>query len=133
VSNVLPTRTRNGLPVHELIQNTSDRDLRRLARMLSVVVNWTAADASRSGGCPRVSRRHAFIWSEATGMLDLNDRLDRTRAGSFSIELRRAKAINEFGWIAAEGIDNREVQMGRNNLHTYALIPQIAPGIPHCR
>jgi probable HAF family extracellular repeat protein len=75
---------------------------------------------------------HPFLWTEATGMLDLNDRVNRSAASAQNIELRVAKAINEFGWIAAEGIDIREIEAGRNISHTYLLIPQVA-GLPRCR
>jgi probable HAF family extracellular repeat protein len=76
---------------------------------------------------------HPFIWTASSGMLNLNERLDRSSVAAQNIELRIAKAINEVGWIAADGIDVREVALGRDNGHAYLLIPQTAAGTPRCR
>jgi probable HAF family extracellular repeat protein len=56
---------------------------------------------------------HPFLWTEASGMLDLNELIDRRSVAAQNIELRIAKAINEFGWIAAEGVDSGELALGR--------------------
>jgi probable HAF family extracellular repeat protein len=76
---------------------------------------------------------HAFLWTEATGMIDLNERVDRSLAATQNMVLGAATAINEFGWIAAVGIDVHEIALGRTIVHAYVLIPQISAGIPGCR
>jgi probable HAF family extracellular repeat protein len=71
---------------------------------------------------------HAFIWRRQHGMRDLNLMLDETSELAPHVEVQIAKAINDLGWIVAEGNDLR--QLGGS--HSFLLVPRWHAGHPGC-
>lgn len=71
---------------------------------------------------------HAFIWRRHHGMKDLNLMLDSTSALAPHVVVQVAKAINEFGWIVAEGNDLRQLV----GSHAFLLVPRWHAGRPDC-
>lgn len=71
---------------------------------------------------------HAFIWRRSHGMKDLNSMLDPTSSLAPYVVIQVAKAINELGWIAAQGNDLR--QLGGS--HSFVLVPRWRAGTPRC-
>jgi len=67
---------------------------------------------------------HGFVWTRRTGMRDLNDMVDRSGADAQFIEIRSGEAINNFGWIAANGLDLRDLSSRR----AFVLIPRLQLG-----
>jgi probable HAF family extracellular repeat protein len=72
---------------------------------------------------------HAFIWRRRSGMQDLNEMIDRTDELHGYLDLRVARHINEWGWIAVQGYDVREVPGG---WHGYVLVPRWQHGDRGC-
>lgn len=71
---------------------------------------------------------HAFIWRRSHGMKDLNPMLDSTSSLAPHVVVQVAKAINEFGWIVAEGNDLRRL----GGSHAFLLVPRWYTGMPPC-
>jgi len=67
----------------------------------------------------------AFIWTERTGMLRLDDLIDRSDPDVQFVTIQDAKAINNFGWIAADGGDSRSPAAVR----AFVLIPRTERGL----
>jgi probable HAF family extracellular repeat protein len=66
-------------------------------------------------------RQHAFFYSDATGMVDLNTRIDYPLDEEW--ELVEARAINDVGWIVGSAIHNRQ-------RHAFLLKPMGGEGPP---
>lgn len=73
---------------------------------------------------------HAFIWRKRSGMRDLNELIDPTSPLAPHIVLDIGKDINDFGWIATEGVDTRDTDSPERG---FLLAPQRHPGSPRCR
>jgi probable HAF family extracellular repeat protein len=79
---------------------------------------WVTGDSTTTPGIPY---RHAFLYSNGS-MKDLNSLVDPGNALSTYVTLSAGRAINDSGWIVAEGQDSRTHQ-----LHAYLLTPVTAP------
>lgn len=73
---------------------------------------------------------HAFIWRRSSGMRDLNELIDPTSTLAPHIVLRAAQDINDFGWIAAGGVDTRDTDSPERG---FLLAPRRHLGSPRCR
>lgn len=74
------------------------------------------------------SQAHAFVWRQHQGMQDLNALLDPTSRLAPHVLVQVAVAINNLGWIAAQGNDERTP----GGWHAFVLIPRWRIALPRC-
>jgi probable HAF family extracellular repeat protein len=88
-----------------------------------------AKDINNAGTVVGTTTGEAFIWTERTGMLRLNDLIVRMDPDAQFVTLREAQAINNFGWIAATGGDLRNPAI----VTAFVLIPRTKRGLAQRR
>lgn len=114
---------------------TRDEGLQDLGTLTGIDTDYATASAiNREGIIVGASQTvagppHASIWSRRSGMRDLNELIDPSSALASEAVIVIAQAINDAGWIAADGYVSDPADPQRS----FLLVPRRHVGGSGCR